>query len=98
MAVVKIERGEVVQTWRDVSDVAAAVAKYGLDPANLVEGDHAPGTLWDGTTFTIPVRTPVVEPENQVIQALRDLADDLGPQHAAKINSRFGPRPNQGSG
>ena len=96
MAVVKIENGVVVQTWRDVEDVAAAVAKYGLDPVDLVEGDHAPGTLYDGTTFTAPEPTPIVETESEILSALRDLADDLGQQHAAKIIARFGPRPSQG--
>ncbi len=96
MSVVKIENGEVVQTWHDVADVAAAVAKYGMDPADLMEGNHAPGTLWDGNAFTVPERTPAIVPENQLLQALRDMAADLGPQHTAKIVARFGPRPSQG--
>ena len=93
MSVVKIENGKVVQTWHDVPDVAAAVAKYGLDPTDLIDGDHPPGTLWDGTVFTAPERTPTVKEESAVVQALRDMADDLGPSHAAKIIARFGPRP-----
>ncbi len=92
MPVVKIENGEVVQVWRDVADIPAAVAKYGLNPAALVEADHPPGTLYDGSVFTPPAPTPVSELESPLLTALRDLADDLGSQHAAKINARFGPR------
>lgn len=101
MAVVKIESGEVVQVWQDVVNVAAAVAKYGLDPATLVEGDHPPGTLYDGAVFTAPERTPTPEEESQVIQALRDLADAIddtnpGARAGDDIIARFGPRPSQG--
>ncbi len=58
MSVVSIKDGIVVQVWRDVTDIAAAVAKYDLDPANLVKGDHPPGTLWDGATFSPPPPPP----------------------------------------
>ncbi len=62
MAVVEVQSGVVVRTWRDVADVVACVAKYGLNPADLVEGDHPPGTLWDGTTFSPPPPPPAPPP------------------------------------
>ncbi len=62
MPVVKIENGKVVQTWRDVPNIAAAMAKYGFGPANLVEGDHPSGTLYDGAVFTAPPPSPPPEP------------------------------------
>ena len=62
MAVVKIEGGIVIQTWRDVETVADAVTKYGLNPADLVEGDHAPGTLYDCSSFSSPPPPSPPEP------------------------------------
>ena len=62
MAVVKIEGGVVVQTWRDVKTVADAVAKYGFSPSDLVEADHPPGTLYDGSSFSPPSPPPPPEP------------------------------------
>ena len=62
MAVVKIEGGVIVQTWRDVKTVADAVAKYGFSPSDLVEADHPPGTLYDGSSFSPPSPPPPPEP------------------------------------
>lgn len=48
-------------------------------------------------TVTVdPPPSPSPLPESELLQALRDMADDLGTQHAAKIIARFGPRPSQG--
>ncbi len=91
MTVVRVKNGEVVQTWRDVADVAAAVEKYGLDSADLVEGDYPPGTKWDGATFTAPV-PPSVSPEveSPVAQAIRIIAADLGSATVAKVEAVLG--------
>jgi len=35
---------------------------------------------------------PVKEPEDAVVLALRDIADDLGAQAKAKVEARLGPR------
>lgn len=93
MAVVQIEKGKVVATFRDVANAAEAREKYPhLARAVLIGGDHAPGTEWDGTRFTAPVLTPAPREESAVILALRDLADELGPVARAKLEGRLGPR------
>lgn len=93
MAVVLVLNGIVVQTWRDVKTVQDAVDKYDLSPTGLHEANHPPGTQYDGTVFYTPIRPPApVEPESDVVLALRDLADELSPRAAAKMVARFGPR------
>jgi len=92
MAVVKVTNGIVVQTWRDVKTVEDAVDKYGLDPSDLVEGDHPGGTEYDGNTFQAPFHAPVAAEEHPFLAALWDLAEDLGPGAIGKMTARFGPR------
>ena len=79
MAVVKIENGVVIQSWRDVETVADAVTKYGLNPADLVEGDHPPGTLYDGSSFSPPPLPPPPPPppESPERRAIRALAAEI---------------------
>lgn len=91
MAVIKVVDGIVVQTWRDVKTVQDAVDKYGLDSADLVEGDYPPGTEYDGTTFQAPFHAPRIEEESLILLALRDLAGAVNPQAVAKLNARLGP-------
>ena len=93
MAVVKIESGVVVQTWRDVVTVADAVEKYGIDLGDLVEADHPPGMLYDGNTFTAPLILPSVPvPESSGRRALRALAATLGPAAVVVIEAEIGVR------
>lgn len=70
----------------DYPDVFVIEASAGVGVLDLVI-DTAAGTA--------RVEMRPVEPakESEILLALRDLADDLGPQHAAKINARFGRRP-----
>lgn len=96
MSVVMIENGKVVMTFKDVSDETSAKKKYPyLVDKEVVTGDYPPGTLWDGEKFTTPVFEAVEEAESELQLALRDLAEDLGPQHKAKLEARLGVRKGQ---
>lgn len=79
----------------DDSDITAE------PPAGAVESP-APARaddVWNETTEAWDSSpNPVVEPEPPLLQALRDLTEDLGPPHTAKFIVRFGPRPGQGQG
>ncbi|MEM7746068.1 MAG: hypothetical protein AAF409_20430 [Pseudomonadota bacterium] len=57
------ELNAVEMVFEDVETVQDAVDKYGLDEARLVDGSHAPGTLYDGTEFTAPDPSPAPVPE-----------------------------------
>ena len=92
MAVVKVVNGVVIQTWRDVETVLDAVDKYNLDPSELYVGNYPPGTQYDGTSFYAPTRPPKPKREPDVLLALRELADEMGPRAVAKMNARFGPK------
>lgn len=92
MAVVKVTNGVVVQTWKDVGTVQDAVDKYGLNPNTLVEGNHPVGTEYDGNTFQAPFRPAIPEEPHPFLEALWDLAEDMGPSAMGKMTARFGPR------
>jgi len=91
MAVVQLQANIVIAVFRDVPTVAAARAKYPhLRGKRLEPGFHPVGSRFTGGVFTPPVVAPVVEVESEVVLALRELADEIGPVAVAKINTRFG--------
>lgn len=75
MPVVVVEAGKVVQRYEDVSSVAQALQKYpNLAGADLHAEDYHPETLFDGTTWTIPVRppmAPIAVTKLKLVRALR---------------------------
>ncbi len=77
MPVVKIIGGEVVAVFRDVADVAAALAKYpALAGAHLEAGDHPPGMRYKAGKFTPPAE-PELERGLTAKQIRAALAADL---------------------
>lgn len=94
MAIVVVENGKVVLTFRDVANVTAARKKYPhLVGAYIVNGDYAAGTSFSKGKFTAPPKpAPVRSPESAMRLAIRDLADAAGPAVVAKIEAHLGAR------
>ena len=78
MSVVKISGGVVVQSWKDVADLAELTSKYGLSGAEYVAGDAAPGTSWADDEFTPPAASaPVSVPALKLMRALQRTSLDV---------------------
>lgn len=94
MAVVEIQGSEVVTLLLDVKTVKEARAKYPhLANATLVASNRMPGTRYVSGRFSAPIIVPPKpQPESDVILAMRDLADAVGPAASAKLEARLGPR------
>ena len=77
MAVVEIQNGVVVASWRDVADLEAFAAKYGLSGAQYIEADAVPGMEYSGGTFQTPARS-LTEKRAAATMSRIELAQAMG--------------------